>query len=457
MRIGALERLTPSWSAIRVTWGDEHVREGSRRELVVPAGPLKIKWLAKHHSIIAGRQFIDEQERGPFRKWSHLHLCTDIGAGRSELEDRIDYDFPLGRLGGIFGRSQVQWMLRTVFPWRHERTWMDLSRHAEFADRPRLKVAISGASGLIGKSLKEFLQTGGHSVWTLDRKKSQRTESIYWNPRTGEIEAEKLEGLDAVVHLAGRSIADGRWTESVKQQILDSRVQGTTLIAETISRLKTPPKVLISASAMGIYADSDGPVSEDGALGSTFTADVVKAWESSADAARKAGIRVVHPRISLVLSGWGGSLGRLLPVFRWGLGGKLGHGRQMMSWIHLDDLTAAIYRMIYDESLAGPVNCSTGAVSNQEFTKTLGHVLGRPTLFSVPELAIKTGFGQMGQELLLSSLNMRAEVLEKSGFRPWLSDLESAFRFETGKPHRHQPPFHPVSLPQSGQNGYLIS
>ncbi|MCB9365854.1 MAG: TIGR01777 family protein [Calditrichaeota bacterium] len=457
MRIGALERLTPPWSGIRVTWGDEQVCEGSRRELVVPAGPFKTKWLARHHSIVEGRQFIDEQDRGPFRKWTHLHLCTDIGQGQSELEDRIDYEFPFGKLGEIFGNSQVQFMLNTSFPWRHERTWMDLSRHAEFADRPRLKVAISGATGLIGNQLKSFLTTGGHTVVTLDRRKSGRADSLNWNPAWGEIEAEKLEGLDAVVHLAGKSIADGRWSESVKKEILDSRVQGTTLLAETIARLKSPPKVFVSASAMGIYADSDQSVGEDGRLGTTFTAEVCKAWEASADAARKAGVRVVHPRISLVLSGWGGSLGKLVPLFKWGLGGKLGSGRQMMSWIQLDDLLAVLYRMLFDERLSGPVNCSSGAVTNLEFTRTLGHVLKRPTLAAVPEIAVKTVFGQMGQELLLSSLNLRPEALTRAGFQPWFADLESALRFETGKPYRHSLPFHPTPLPQSGQNGYLIS
>jgi uncharacterized protein (TIGR01777 family) len=458
MRVGALERLTPSWSAIRVTWGDEHVREGSRRELIVPAGPIKIKWLARHHSIVEGKQFVDEQDRGPFRKWSHLHLCTDIGEGRSELEDRIDYEFLLGQLGKTFGNSQVQWMLRTVFPWRHERTWIDLSRHAEFANRPRLKVAISGATGLIGKSLKEFLTTGGHTVLTLERKKSSRDDAIYWNPQSGEIDSAKLEGVDVVVHLAAKSIADGRWTESTKQAIMGSRVDGTALLADTIARLKNPPKVFISASAMGIYADTVEPMSEDGAQASNFSAEVVRAWEAAAEPARGAGIRVVHPRIAMVLSGWGGSLGKLLPVFKWGLGGRLGSGRQMMSWIHLDDLLAIFYRMMYDERLSGPVNCASGAaVTNQEFTKVLGKVLGRPTLAVVPEIAVKTMFGQMGQELLLSSLNVHPGKLQEIGFKPWFPDLESALRFETGKPFKHSPPFHPSALPQSRQNGYLIS
>ncbi len=456
MRIGALERLTPPWSAIKVTWGDELVREGSRRELSVPAGPFRMKWLAKHHSVVDGHQFIDEQERGPFRKWVHLHKCTDLGDGRSELEDKIDFEYPLGRFGSLLGKRQVHWMLNTAFPWRHERTWIDLSRHAEFADRPPLKVAISGATGLIGSSLKSFLTTGGHEVYPIVRKKGIEG-SIFWDPRRGEIESDKLEGLDAVVHLAGRSIAGSRWTESAKREIMDSRVQGTTLIATTIASLKQPPRVLISASGMGVYAESDLPVAEDGPLGTSFTADVVRAWEASADPARRAGIRVVHPRTSTVISGWGGMLGKLLPVFKLGLGGKVGNGRQVLSWIHLDDLLAALYRMLYDDRLSGPVNCASGtAVTNTEFTNTLGRVLHRPTLASVPETIVNIAFGEMGKELLLSSLNVHPGVLEGMGFKPWFPSLESALRFETGKPHDHSPPFHPTPLPQSGLNEYLI-
>ncbi|MBK6767259.1 MAG: TIGR01777 family protein [bacterium] len=457
MRIGALERLTPPWSAIQVTWGDEQVREGSRRELLVPAGPIRLKWLAKHHSIIEGRQFVDEQERGPFRTWIHRHLFSDIEGGRSELEDRIDYDYPLGSLGELFGRRQVHWLVNTSFPWRHERTWLDLTRHAEFAHRPRLKVAVTGSSGLVGQQLSHFLTTGGHSVWPVVRKRGQ-SGTIYWNPDRGEIDRAALEGLDAVIHLAGRNIAAGRWTESGKRAILDSRVRGTRLLAETLAQLKTPPGVFVSASAVGVYADTHEALAEDGPQGDGFLADVVRAWEAAAEPARHAGIRVVHPRISTVISGWGGVLGRLLPVFKAGLGGKIGGGAQAMSWVHVDDLIAAVYRMLYDDRLFGPVNVSSDRiVTNQEFTVTLGKVLGRPTLATVPEAIVKLVFGQMGRELLLQGVRARPGRLNEVGFVPWFGDLESALRFETGKPFSHQPPFHPTPLPQSGQNGYLIS
>lgn len=457
MRIGALERLTPPWSAIKVTWGDEHVREGSRRELLVPAGPIRIKWLAKHHSIVQGKQFIDEQERGPFQKWIHTHLFTDAGPYRSELEDRIEYEYPFGSLGALLGRRQVHWLLNTSFPWRHERTWLDLTRHAEFADRPRRRVAITGSTGLVGRQMMHFLTTGGHTVLPLARNRGQNG-TVYWNPDRGEIDHDALEGVDAVIHLAGRNIAAGRWTDHSKREILHSRVQGTRLLAETLAQLKSPPKVLISASAVGIYADSHEPLGEDGLQGDGFLAEVVRAWEAAAEPARLAGIRVVHPRISTVISGWGGVLGRLLPVFKWCLGGKIGHGRQAMSWVHIDDLLAALYRMLFDDALSGPVNvASDRVVTNQEFTEILGNVLRQPTVAVVPETIVKFAFGQMGEELLLQGVRVRPEKLTASGFRPWFNDLEAALRFETGKPFNHQPPFHPTPLPQSGQNGYLIS
>lgn len=456
MRIGALERLTPPWSAIKVTWGDEQVREGSRRELLVPAGPFHMKWLAKHHSIVEGRQFIDEQERGPFRKWVHLHLCTDRDDGRSELEDRIDYEFPLGKFGALAGRSQVDWMVNTSFPWRHERTWIDLTRHAKFAGQPRLKVAITGASGLIGQGLTHFLTTGGHAVTPLVR--SRGGAGIYWNPELGEIETEKLEGFDVVVHLAGKNVGGGRWSDRVKREILNSRTRGTRLIAESLAKLKQPPKVLISASGTGLYAPGTAPLAEDGPQGPGFLADVVRAWEAAADPARSAGIRVVHPRIAMVLSGWGGALPKLLLPFKLGLGGRIGTGRQQMSWIHLDDLLAVFLWAMYDERLVGPVNVASGQTpSNKEFTETLGRVLRRPTWAPLPEFVVNTIFGEMGRELLLGSLNVQPAKLAAVGFRPWFDSLEAALRFETGKPFRHAPPFHPAPLPQSGANGYLIS
>lgn len=457
MRIGALERLTPPWSAITVTWGDEQVREGSRRELLVPAGPLRIKWLAKHHGLVEGQQFIDEQERGPFKKWIHRHIFTDTAPEQSQLEDRIEYEYPFGRVGELLGRRQVHWLVNTSFPWRHERTWMDLARHAEFADRPRMRIALSGSTGLVGKQLMNFLTTGGHSVLPLVRTRGE-SGTVYWNPDRGEIDRQALEGVDAVIHLAGRNIAAGRWTESSKREILDSRVKGTRILAETIAALQTPPRILVSASAVGIYAETQDALDENGPHGNGFLADVVRAWEAAADPARQAGIRVVHPRISTVISGWGGVLGRLLPVFKWGFGGRIGNGSQAMSWIQVDDLLAAIYKMLFDERLSGPVNVSSRrVVTNQEFTEALGKVLRRPTLATVPEPIVKLAFGQMGQELLLQGVRVKPAVLSSVGFVPWFTDLEAALRFETGKPFSHQPPFHPTPLPQSGQNGYLIS
>ncbi len=210
---------------------------------------------------------------------------------------------------------------------------------------------------MIGKNLMHFLTTGGHTVIPIMRKQGI-PGTIYWNPSRGEIDSAGLEGVDAVVHLAGKSIAAGRWTESNKREILDSRAQGTKLIAETIAKLKQPPRVLISASAVGIYAESTEPLDEDGAQATGFLADVVRAWEAAAEPARAAGIRVVHPRIGTVISGWGGVLGKLLPVFKFGLGGRLGNGHQMMSWIQLDDLIAVFYRMMFDDQLGRPVNAS---------------------------------------------------------------------------------------------------
>ena len=285
-----------------------------------------------------------------------------------------------------------------------------------------MRVAVTGASGLIGTALCRSLAARGDIVLPMGRPYDARV----------------LHGVDAVVHLAGASISD-RWSEAHKRAILDSRVQGTTLIARTLAQLDRKPRVLVSASAVGWYGDrGDEVLDETSGPGRGFLADVARVWEASADAARDAGIRVVHPRTGLVLTPLGGLLARLLPIFRIGAGGRIGSGAQWMSWIALADAVAALEHIITADALHGPVNMvAPTPVTNAEFTRVLGDVLHRPTLATVPPFALRLAFGaQMTEELFLASQRAVPRALERSGFACTLPTMDAALRFELGATSR---------------------
>lgn len=282
-----------------------------------------------------------------------------------------------------------------------------------------MRILISGATGLVGTELTERLRELGHTPIALSRSPGgTRAEVILWDPNAGEIDSQALEGLDAVVHLAGENVSDGRWNEEKKQRILESRVRGTTLLCNALAGLKKPPATLISASAMGYYGDTgDTVVDEASPPGDGFLADVCRQWEASTGAAETAGIRVVHYRIGLVLSAKGGALAKMLPGFKAGLAGPLGDGTMWMSWIALDDLVRGMVHCITNDAIHGPVNAvSPNPVRNRTFTKALGATLHRPTLIPAPAFAIRLALGEMGEELLLSSIRITPARLLGSGF-----------------------------------------
>jgi uncharacterized protein len=299
-----------------------------------------------------------------------------------------------------------------------------------------MNVLISGATGLIGSALSEELESGGHGVTRLTRS-PKGPDDVQWNPSTGAING-PLEGHDAVVHLAGETIFSGpadRWTPSKKERIMESRRKGTRLLAETIAGLSTPPKVLVSASAIGYYGDRGNELlREDSAPGSDFLAEVCEVWEASAEPAREAGIRVVHPRFGLVLSPEGGALGTTLPIFKLGGGGKIGSGRQWWSWVALDDVVGAIVHALQDESVEGPVNVgSPNPMVNAEYTSTLGKVLNRPTVFAVPAPVLRAALGEVADALLLASQRVEPAKLKETGYEFRHPELEGALRHLLGR------------------------
>lgn len=291
-----------------------------------------------------------------------------------------------------------------------------------------MKVLISGSSGLVGKALAKSLTNDGHEVLRLVRRKPATAAEIEWHPNQGGLDAERLQGIDAVVHLAGESIASGRWTDEKKRAIRESRVKGTSLLAESLAQASTPPSVFISASAIGYYGNrGDELLSETSAPGNDFLASVCVEWEQATRPASEKGIRTVLARFGIILDREGGALATMLTPFRMGIGGRVGDGRQWMSWIALDDVIGALKFLLRDKAVNGPVNfVAPRPVTNAEFTRTLGRTLGRPTIFPMPAFGARLAFGEMADALLLSSQKVEPTVLENRGFAFYWPRLEPA-------------------------------
>jgi uncharacterized protein len=296
---------------------------------------------------------------------------------------------------------------------------------------PLMIIAVTGSSGLVGTALVDSLEAEGHVVRRLVRRPVRDGQhEIGWDPAAGQIDAAALAGVDAVVHLAGENLAAQRWTESFKAEIRNSRVRGTRLLCDALAGLSTRPSVLVSASAVGYYGNrGDEIVDESASPGTGFLAEVCREWEAAAQPARDAGIRVVNLRLGVVLSTHGGALAQMLTPFKLGLGGPIGSGQQYLSWIAIDDLVSAIEFALRAETMAGPVNAvAPQPVTNREFTKSLGHVLGRPTVFPMPAFAARLAFGEMADEMLLGGVRVVSHALLTAGFTFQYPELEAALR-----------------------------
>ncbi|MCE2901323.1 MAG: TIGR01777 family oxidoreductase [Gemmatimonas sp.] len=434
-RPGAFLRLSPPWDRPVVLSHTGGIRDGARVTLRVHAGPIPTTWTLEHRDYLANRQFRDVLREGPFSSWVHTHCFEPDGPAASVLDDHIVYQLPLGEIGDIVAGGFAQATLARVFAYRHALLVGDLERHAQFADRPRLRVAMTGATGFIGTQFAAFLSTGGHEVVRIGRGPVRPgVVDVRWNPDRGELDPRALEGVDAVVHLAGASIAE-RWTPAHRAAIKSSRVESTSLLAHTIARLERRPRVFLSGSAIGVYGNrGDELLTEHSPFGTDYLAEVGRAWEGATEPADKAGVRVVHLRTGIVQGAAGGALAKQAPLFKVGLGGPLGDGRQWVSPIGLDDHLGAMHFCLMRGDVRGPVNLvAPDPVTNAAYTKVLARVLGRPALAPAPAFALRLLLGaEMADATVLTSQRVVPAVLQRVGFTWRLPTLEAMLRFELG-------------------------
>ncbi len=438
MRPGAFQRLTPPWIQVRILEREGEIHDGGRVLLGVRQGPGEVKWELRHTAFEEGRLFQDEQLSGPFQKWIHAHRFIPLTDGGCVLEDEVEWEAPLGTAGKLFGEPILEKTLVRLFNFRHARLRSDLELHARYGQGEPLTVAVSGASGLIGTALCSLLETGGHRVLRLTR--GGKGGGVPWDVQGGQVDARALEGVDGVVNLAGEPLFGLRWSGEKKARILESRKGGTEFLSRALAGLGRRPAVLVSASAIGYYGNRGAEIlAEDGAPGNGFLPKVCQSWEGATAPAERAGIRVVKLRTGMVLSAGGGALGTLVLPFKVGVGGRLGSGRQYVSWIDLDDEVGLIYHALQTPGLRGPMNATAPhPVTNATFTDTLGRVLGRPTLIPVPALAVKALFGEMGEALLLDGVRAFPRKAQETGFEFRYPGLEESLRYQLGRAEQQE-------------------
>ena len=434
-RKGSFRRLMPPWEVAEEVRADETLEDGAQRIFRFPMGPIKMTWVAEHLGYQPPEKFEDVMKKGPFRSWHHVHRFIEKDGG-TIVQDEVEYKLPMGVLGRIFGSRNVRNRLNRMFRARENRLIRDLERHSDFKHLTRKRILLAGASGLIGKQLTAFLDTGGHEIWRLVRRTPIAGQNeIEWNPSKGTIDDSAVEGFDIVIHLGGAGIGDRRWTKSRMVLIEKSRTESTGLLARTLANLKQKPEVFLVASAIGWYGDrGDEILDEQSKSGTGFLPETCLAWEASADAARKAGIRTIHARTGVVLDASGGALEKMLLPAKMGAGGPIGFGRQWFSWISMDDQIYALHHLVMSPNTEGAYNItSTEPLQQKNFAKALGRVLRRPAFMPTPPLAIWFLYGKMGVALTTESQRVMPTRLTEAGYRFQHQDAESALRDALGK------------------------
>lgn len=418
-RPGALARLCPPWERVELVAATGGVRDGARVTVRNRLGPFWQEWEVEHRDYVAGVQFRDVQLRGPFARWEHLHRIAPDGADACTLTDAISYRLPGGPLGRLAGGGFVASKLAQLFAWRHATTKADLESAARYGVVRPMRILLAGGSGLVGRALEAFLQTQGHTVVRLVRRPARGGAERTWNPASGKIDPAAMDGIHAVVNLSGENIAAGRWTAARREAIRRSRIDATRTLVAAIGRSPEKPAVLVNASAVGIYGDrGDTVLAEDAGSGHDFLAEVCHAWEAEANRVADHGVRPVVLRFGVVLTPAGGALGKLLPLFNAGLGGRVGRGTQWMSWIGSDDVIGAVYHAMLEPRCVGPLNVvAPEPVTNAAFTRILAQTLHRPAVLPVPAVVLRTVFGEMADATLLASTRAVPAALLATDYR----------------------------------------
>ena len=437
---GAFRRIMPEWEGIQPMNAGRLV-DGDETIFKVKLGPFRQKWVARHHSVVSGESFADRMIKGPFGAWNHNHKFQTDSNGVTSVIDNVEYKLPLHILTGWSAGFTVLPRMKQMFEFRSVRVANDLKQIQATADLPRQRILVSGSTGMIGLQLCAFLEAAGHDVHRLLRPSTKlptdvdSTKIVRWNDLTGDILEGDMNGFDSIIHLAGAGIGDKRWSKKRLKLIRDSRIIPTQNLAKIVSKLDQPPKKILCSSAIGFYGNRGTEVlDESSTTGDDFLAELCKEWEGASDVAKDAGVNVIHLRTGIVMSPLGGALAKLLLPAKMGAGGPVGGGKQMQSWISLDDEIYAIHHLMMKEDSEGVYNLTApNPVSQKKFAKTLGKVLRRPAFAPLPGFVIKLLFGQMGKKLVLEGQDVRPKRLLESGYEFTHSELETCLRSCLGK------------------------
>ena len=436
---GAFLRVMPEWEGLKPVQVGK-LQDGEETKFRIKLGPLRPMWVARHYGVKPGERFCDVMVKGPFGKWDHEH-SFERHHNESKIIDTIDWKLPFHLLTGWTSFLTVKPRLTSMFRFRTDRTANDLRAISKFSTLPRQRILVSGSTGLIGTQLCAFLQSAGHEVYRLLRPNSkvsqivQEQHILRWDEKSGEMIQGDLNGFDSIIHLAGAGIGDRRWSKKRKKLLWDSRIDVTKKLCDLISKLDQPPKKFLCGSAIGYYGNRENEkLTEQSTIGQGYLPEMCEAWEQSTHSLSKLGIKVVYLRTGLVMTPMGGILKRLLLPAKCGAMGPVGGGKQMQSWISLDDELYAIHHLVMVPDAEGAFNLTAPTpVSQKKFAKILGKVLKRPAFAPLPGFVIRTVFGEMGKKLVLDGQEVYPQRLVESGFEFTHTNLEDCLRHCLGR------------------------
>lgn len=426
---GAFDRLLPPFMPVRILSPLTRLKLGEKVHFKYCfLNDIGIESIHQITHLEKNDSFVDVQIKGPFSSWKHLRKFRKKDEHHTVIEEIVEYKIPVESILGHLLNGKIAKKLTQLFNYRQQVLKKDLMFLRNYPQK-KLHVLMTGSNGLVGRALTSFLTTMGHHVTSMQRHLAVGKEGIFWDIENEKMDPEQIENFDAVIHLAGEKISQ-YWTEASKEKIYKSRIQSTRLLAQTLKKLKTPPKTFIGASAIHYY-QMGKEVSEEGERGEGFLHHVVKDWEEEAQILNS--MRVAHIRTGIVLTPQGGMLKNLLKAYKVGLGAKIGDGQMHMSWIAIDDLVYLYAHVLMTESLSGPINATSPLPTTQNtFSKTLARILKRPLFLKLSPTFLKLTAGQMGEEILLSDLNVLPQKLLDEGYVFQYPKLEGTLKHLLG-------------------------